>query len=182
MQLALTAKRLEPLREALPQLARVCALWDAHTADQRQVVEAAAPSLGLHLQVVELRRPPDDFAGAIGVAVRERVQALLVLSSPIMAQKRAEIAALALTHRLPAMYQAREWVTAGSLMSYGPSYPAMYRRAAADVDRILKGTKPADLPIEQPTKFELVINLKTANVLGLTIPSSLLFQADEMIR
>jgi ABC-type uncharacterized transport system substrate-binding protein len=99
-----------------------------------------------------------DFTGAIGVAVRERAEALLVLSSPIVAQKRAEIAALALTHRLPAMYQAREWVTAGGLMSYGLSYPAMYRRAADYVDRIVKGAKPADLPIEQPTTFELVLN------------------------
>ncbi len=182
MQLALTGKRLELLKETLPQLTRVSALWDVHTADQWRVAEAAVQSMGLQLQSVELRHPPSDFTGAIGVAIRERAEALLVLSSPIMAQKRAEIAALALTHRLPAMYQAREWVTAGGLMSYGPSYPAMYRRAADYVDRILKGTKPADLPIEQPTKIELVINLKTANTLGLTIPPSLLFQADEVIR
>ena len=180
MQPALTAKRLELLKEALPQLMRVSALWDAHTADQWRV--AAAQSLELQLQSVELRHPPYDFADAIGVAVRERAQALMVLSSPHFARQRPQIAELALKNRLPAMYQAREYVQAGGLMSYGASLPAMYRRVADYVDKILKGATPADLLVEQPIKFELVINLKTAKALGLTLPATLLFQADEVIQ
>ena len=131
---------------------------------------------------MELRNPPYDFAGAIGVAVRERAQALVVLSSPNFAPQRAQIAELELKNRLPAISQVREYVEAGGLMSYGASMADMYRRAAGYVHKILKGAKPADLPVEQPMKFELVINLKTAQALGITIPPTLLFQADEVIK
>jgi putative ABC transport system substrate-binding protein len=182
MQLELTAKRLELLKVALPQVTRVSALWDAHTADQLRVAEAAAQALGLQLQSVELRHPPYDFVGAIGVAVRQQAQALVVLSSPHFAPQRAQIAALALKHRLPASFLFREYVEAGGLMSYGANQPAMYRHAATYVDKILKGAKPADLPVEQPIKFELVLNLKTAKALGLTMPPSLLLLADEVIQ
>jgi putative ABC transport system substrate-binding protein len=182
MQLELTAKRLELLKEALPQVTRVSALWDAHTADQLKAAEAAAQSLGLQLQSVELRNPPYDFERAIGVAVRERAQALVVLSSPNFFSKRVQIAELALKNRLPAIFLFREYVEAGGLIAYGASLRDMLQRAADYVDKILKGAKPADLPVEQPRKFELFLNLKTAKALDLTIPPVLLFQADEVIQ
>jgi putative tryptophan/tyrosine transport system substrate-binding protein len=183
LQLELTAKRLELLKEVLPQVTRVSALWDVHTADQLRASEAAAQSLELQLHSVELRNPPDDgFEGAIGVAVRERAQALVVLSSPMFLSKRAEIAAVALKHRLPTIFLFREYVEAGGLMAYGANLSEMWRRAADYVAKIFKGAKPADLPVEQPMTFELAINLKTAQALGLTIPPTLLFQADEVIR
>jgi putative ABC transport system substrate-binding protein len=182
MQLALTGKRLELLKEALPQVTRVSALWDAYTADQWRATEAAAHAVGLQVQSVELRHPPYDFASTMGVVVQHQTQALVVLSSPLFVSQRAQIAALALQHRLPTMYQARQFVEAGGLMSYGVHLPDMYQRAADYVDRILKGATPAALPVEQPTKFELVINLKTAQALGITIPPTFLFLADEVIR
>jgi putative ABC transport system substrate-binding protein len=182
LQLALTAKRLELLKEALPPITRVAALWDAYTADQLRVAEAAAESLGLLLQSVELRHPPYDFESAIDMAVREGAQALMVLSSPLFFQQRAQIAELTITHRLPAIFLFREYVEAGGLMAYGANLNDMYRRAAYYVDRILKGTKPADLPVEQPTTFELVLNRKTAQVLGITFPPTLLVLADEVIQ
>ena len=182
LQLELTAKRLELLKEALPQLTRVAALWDAHTTDQLRATETAAQPLGLQLHALELRHPPYDFEGAIGVAVREGVQALVVLSSPLFFLQRAQIAALTGKHRLPAIFLFREYVEAGGLMAYGANLHDMYRRAAYYVDRILQGTKPADLPTEQPTKFEFVINLKTAKALGIAMPPSLLVLANEVIQ
>jgi putative tryptophan/tyrosine transport system substrate-binding protein len=113
---------------------------------------------------------------------KERVAALLVVPDPLFVARRAQVADLAAKNRLPAMYSAREFVEAGGLMSYGPSLIAQYRRAAVFVDKILRGAKPADLPVEQPTKYELIINLKTAKVLGLTIPESLLQRADEVVK
>jgi putative ABC transport system substrate-binding protein len=180
LQLELTAKRLELLKEALPQLTRVSALWDAYTADQWRATEAAAQSLGL--QLVELRHPPYDFEGARGIAIREGAQALVVLSSPLFLPQRAQIAALAVKNRLPVIFLFREYAEAGGLMAYGVNLHDMYRRAAYYVDRILQGAAPADLPVEQPTKFELVINLKTAKALGMTMPPSLLVLADEVIQ
>jgi len=182
LQLELTAKRLELLKEALPQVTRVAALWDAYTADQWRATEAAAQSLGVQLQAVELRHPPYDFEGAMGIAVRERAQALVVLSSPLFLPQRAQVAELAVKHRLPAIFLFREYTEAGGLMAYGVNLHDMYRRAAYYVDRILQGATPADLPVEQPTKFELVINLKTAKALGMTMPPSLLVLADEVIQ
>jgi ABC-type uncharacterized transport system substrate-binding protein len=182
LQQELTAKRLELLKEALPQVTRLSALWDVHTADQLRAAEVAAQSLGIQLQSLELRNPPYDFEGAIGVAVRERAQALVVLSSANFLPKRAQIAELAVKHRLPAIFLFREYVEAGGLMAYGANLNDMYQRAASYVDRILKGTKPADLPVEQPTQFELVINLTTAKALGLTLPATFLYQADEVLK
>jgi ABC-type uncharacterized transport system substrate-binding protein len=153
-----------------------------HTADQLRAAEVAAQSLGIQLQSLELRNPPYDFEGAIGVAVRERAQALVVLSSANFLPKRAQIAELAVKHRLPAIFLFREYVEAGGLMAYGANLNDMYQRAASDVDRILKGTKPADLPVEQPTQFELVINLTTAKALGLTLPRTFLYRADEVLK
>jgi putative ABC transport system substrate-binding protein len=126
-------------------------------------------------------RGPNDFPGAFEAAVEGRAEALVVLPSPILVSYIKPVVELAVKHRLPAMYQVKEFVEAGGLMSYGPSLRDHFRRAAAYVDKILKGAKPADLPVEQPTKFELVINLKTAKALGLTIPQSVLVRADQVI-
>jgi putative ABC transport system substrate-binding protein len=182
-QLELTGKRLELLKEAVPQLRRVAVLWDEPSADQWHAAATAARELGVPVQSLELHRPPDyDLTGALRAAAQEHADALLVLMSPVLFRHRAHIAALAAQHRLPTMFGVREFVEAGGLMSYGANLSHMIRRAADYVDKILKGAKPADLPVEQPTKFELVINLKTAKALGLTIPPRLLVQADEVIK
>jgi ABC-type uncharacterized transport system substrate-binding protein len=143
-------------------------------------VTAAARSLGLQLRVLEARGP-NAFDGAFAVMANDRVQALLVLTDSVFLIHRACLADLAARYRLPSMYAVKESVEAGGLMSYGPSLVAAFRRAAFFVDKILRGTKPGDLPVEQPTTFELVINLKTATALGLTIPPSLLLRADQVI-
>jgi putative ABC transport system substrate-binding protein len=134
----------------------------------------------VQLQLLEARGP-NEFDGAFAAVAKERVGALLVLSDAMLSSHRTRLADLAVRSRLPSAYAVRESVEAGGLMSYGPSFLDLYRRSAADVDKILKGAKPADLPVEQPTKFELVINLKTAKALGLTIPPSLLQRADQVI-
>ena len=144
-------------------------------------MNVAARSLGVQLQLLEARGP-NEFDGAFAAMAKERVGALLVLSDVIFSSHRTRLADLAARSRLPAAYGNRESVEAGGLMAYGPSFLDLFRRSAAYVDKILKGVKPGDLPIEQPTKFELVINLKTAKALGLTIPPSLLRQADELIQ
>jgi putative ABC transport system substrate-binding protein len=182
LQLEVTAKRLELLKEALPQCTQVAALWDAYTTDQLRVTEMAAQALGLHLHAVELRDPPYDFAGALNIAVREGAHALVVLSSPHFFPQRTQLAALTVQYRLPAIFLFREYVEAGGLMAYGANLTAMFQRAAAYVDRLLQGTKPADLPVEQPVQFEFVINLKTAKALGVALPPSLLLLADEVIQ
>ena len=144
-------------------------------------VKIAAQSLGVELQLLEARGP-DEFDGAFAAMAKERAGALLVVTDPAFNVHRTRLAALVARSRLPAAYGLRDTVETGGLMSYGPSTPDLYRRAANFVDKILKGAKPADLPVEQPTKFELVINLKTAKALGLTIPQSLLLRADEVIQ
>jgi len=136
----------------------------------------------LRFQSLELRNPLDEFRGAFAAAAKSRADALFVLTTAVFFRERAQIAQLAVNDRLPAVFALREFADAGGLMSYGTNLPEMFRRAAIYVDRILKGAKPADLPIEQATKFELVINLKTARALGLTIPPSLLQRADEVIQ
>ena len=182
-QLELTGKRLELLKEAVPQMQRVAVLWDAFSADQFRGAEDTARVFGVQVHSLALHNPPDyDFAGAFSAAVQGRADALLVLSSPIFHRERRQLTALALTHRLPAIFGQREFVEAGGLMAYGANLATMYRRAADYVDKILKGAKPADLPVEQPIKFDLVINLKTAKAIGLTIPPTLLFQADEVLK
>src|SRR6516164_6801007 len=140
-------------------------------------MNAPAPSLGVQLQLLEARGP-NEFDSAFAAMAKERVGALLVLSDGVLNSHRTRLADLAARSRLPAAYGVRESVEAGGLMSYGPSFLDSYRRAATYVDQILKGTKPAELPVEQPTKYELVINMKTAKALGLTIPQSVLLRAD----
>jgi putative ABC transport system substrate-binding protein len=176
----LIAKRVELLRELLPKVSHVAILWD-ETPNSRlsvQELEAATRPLGLGIHPVGVRGP-NEFARAFSAAARER--ALIVVASPFMFTERKRIADLALKHRLPTAVGGREYAEAGGLFSYAVSYPDLFRRAASYVDKILRGAKPADLPVEQPTKFELVINLKTAKALGLSIPQSLLQRADLVI-
>jgi putative tryptophan/tyrosine transport system substrate-binding protein len=181
----LAGKRLELLKETVPRSARIAVL--ANPAGQTygpgmHNLTVAAQELGLQLHVLELHSA-DELDPAFAAITREGVDALLVLEEPLLIDHlRGRIADLAATHRLPAMYFWKSSVEAGGLMSYGPSLPDMLRRAATYVDKILKGAKAADLPVEQPTKFEFVINLKVAKALGLTMPPSILFQADEMIQ
>jgi ABC-type uncharacterized transport system substrate-binding protein len=181
----LGGKQLEVLKEAVPQVSRVAVLANPASPGYgpgRYNLTAAAQALGLHLRVVELHRA-DEVDHAFPALTREGAEALMVLADALLLDGlRGRIVALAATHRLPAMYPWKTFVDAGGLMSYGPSLPDLRRRAAYYVDRILKGAKPAELPVEQPTRFELVINLKTAHALGITIPPTLLFQADEVIR
>jgi putative ABC transport system substrate-binding protein len=181
---AFTGKWVELLKEAVPPLSRVAVLRDPTnpgSAAQVRGIQNAAPALGVMLQSLELQ-DPKALEHAFAAMSRERAEALIVIPEPPFFAYRTQIVALAAESRLPTMYAMRDYVEAGGLMSYGPSYPAMYRRAAVFVDKILKGAKPADLPVEQPLKFELVLNLKTAQAPGLTIPPSVLFQADEVIR
>jgi ABC-type uncharacterized transport system substrate-binding protein len=182
-QIEVTGKCLELLKEALPQVTRVAVLWDAISADQLRAAEGATQVLGVQLQSLELRNPPAyDYASAFAAAAREGAEALVVLRSPLFGLDRDRIIALAAQHRLPTMFPARVWVEAGGLMSYGADTTDMYRRAATYVAKILKGATPADLPVEQPTKFTLVINLQTAQALGITIAPTLLILADEVIK
>jgi ABC-type uncharacterized transport system substrate-binding protein len=176
----LMAKRFELFREILPAVRRIAVLSDVFAVDQLRTLEAANRSSGLKLQPLQLQNPPD-LNDAFRVITRSRAEALFVLESAPIYRARSDIAQLALKYRLPTSFAFREYVEAGGLLSYGVDFPSMFRHAAEYVDKILKGANPGDLPIEQPTKFELVINLKTAKALGLTIPPSLLARADQMI-
>ena len=180
----LSGKRLELLRDAVPGVSRVAFLWNpdvrGNVLDYKDA-EGAARSLRLELQSVEVSRA-EDLDRAFSAVTNERAQALVLPPNPVGFANRGRIASFAQKHRLPTMSAQREYVDAGGLMSYGHSLTDMYRRAAVYVDKILKGAKPADLPVEQPTKFELVINLKTAKGLGLTIPQSLIRRADQVIQ
>ena len=183
---ALVGKRLELLTQALPGVSRVAVLWQPGGHDERtdndilKEAGVAARVLGVRLQFVEVRGPAD-FDRAFSDMTKARAGAMAVLGSAILNNERRRLVDLAAKNRLPAVYVGREFVDAGGLMAYGPNLADLYRRAATYVDNILKGAKPGDLPVEQPTKFELVINLKTAKVLGLTIPSSRLGRADQVI-
>ena len=152
------------------------------TAQQLHEVQLASQALGITLRSLDVQGPNPDVDGAFSTATRQRADAQRILPGPVLNLHRKCVVDLAAQSRLPAMYFTRGFVEDGGLMSYGPSLPDNWRRAATYVDKILKGTKPADLPVEQPMRFELVINLKTARELGLTIPSTLLFQADEVIQ
>ena len=180
-----TEKRLELLKEAIPTLSRVAVLWDVGTGavpgGAASMLEAAARSLRLRLQHLEARAA-SDLEGAFKAAKKDRAGALLLMETPLMQANGTLIATLGLKNRLPVMPLYSRIVELGCFMSYGSHLPDLFRRAAYFVDKILKGAKPADLPVEQPTKFELVINLKTAKALGLTIPQSLLVRADEVIQ
>ena len=177
-------KRLELLKEAFPRTSRVAVLWnptDPPRLLEYKQTQDAAKLLGLMLQSVEVRSS-EELEGAFSAITRGAADALVTFSDPLTAVFRKRIVEFAATSRLPAMYGRREEVEDGGLMSYAPNFADLFRRAATYVDKILKGAKPADLTVEQPTKFELVINLKTAKVLGLTIPPSLLVRADEVIQ
>lgn len=178
----LSGKLLQLLKEAVPGITRMAVfVTPGGLALHVTELEAAARALGVQLQFLEVRGP-GEFESAFNVATREGAGALLMLPAVLFAVNERRIAALAVKRRLPAIFWRRPFAEAGGLMSYGPSIADNWRRAAALVGKILNGAKPADLPVEQPMKFELVINLKTAQALGLTIPPTLLFQADEVIR
>jgi len=178
-------KSLELLKQAVPKATRIAAFInptnEVHRANFPLEAPPAARQLGVQLQVLEVRAP-GEIEGAIDAALQAKADALYIVGDPIMQNPAQLVPDLAARAKLPALYFARDQVIAGGLMSYGPDIVELFRRSAVDVDKILKGAKPADLPVEQPTKFLLVINLKTANALGITIPQSLLLRADEVIR
>ena len=179
----LGAKQLQLLKEILPRISRVAALWNADNPGaiiHVREMEPAAAQLGLQLLPLPVRGP-SDFLGAFQAATRGRAEALFVQDDAMVTKHRVQIVNLAAKHSLPVISLYKEFPEAGGLIAYGASPPAIYRRAAYYVDRILRGAKPRDLPIERPTKFDLVINLKAARALGLTIPSSLLLRADRVI-
>jgi putative ABC transport system substrate-binding protein len=177
---------MELLKEALPKASRVAVLWHPGAFGELTIkemlnqAEAAARTLGMHLQLVAVQGP-DEFDRAFSTMTSARAEALFVFPSTMLFTERRRIVALAQKYRLPSMFNAREFVELGGLIGYGASIANLSWRAATTVDKILKGAKPGDLPVEQPTKFELVINLKTAKALGFTVPQPLLQRADEVI-
>jgi putative ABC transport system substrate-binding protein len=180
----LMGKRLEHLKQVVPEVTRMAVLWAGRSGERAgndKDAESAARALGMQLQFVEARSPAD-LDRAFSDMTRARAGALIVWGSNMFNNERTRLVDLAAKNRLPAVYPWREFVDAGGLMAYGANLADLFRRAATYVDKILKGAKPADLPVEQPTKFELIINLKTAKALGLTIPPSLLGRADEVIQ
>ncbi len=180
----LAGKRLELLKEVAPKASRVAVVWNATHSGKRlemQETQRAARALGVTLQSVEVRGP-NDFERAFSAITKGRADALTTLADPLTRAHARPITAFAARRRMPSIFEIKEFVDAGGLMSYGASISDQYRRAAAYVDKILKGAKPADLPVEQPTRFELVINLKTAKALGLKIPQSILIRADQVIQ
>jgi putative ABC transport system substrate-binding protein len=177
----LAAKQVELLKTLMPDAARLTVLWAADTEDEFRAVATGATGLGLELRSARLGDPPYDFDAVFRGLADGKPQPVLVLSPPAFAAHHEAIAAAALRHRLPAIFRFRSYVDAGGLMSYGVNRPAMSQRAAIVVAKILGGAKPAELPIERADKFELVINLKTANALGLAVPSLLRARADEVI-
>jgi putative tryptophan/tyrosine transport system substrate-binding protein len=177
-------KNFELLKEVVPRASRMAFVWNpvpSAAGTYRNAAESAARKLGVKFQSVEVRGR-NDLENAFAAMARERADGVVVPADPVFFSAKGQLALLAARHRLPAMYGLREYAEAGGLMSYGPNVAYQFRRAATYVDKILKGAKPADLPVEQPTKFEFVINLKTAKALGLTIPQSLLLRADEVIQ
>ena len=180
----LSGKQLELLKEIVPRLSRVAVLGTSAEPGNAQTlreIELAAGAFGVKLQYLEIA-DPRDIEPAFQAANKERAGAMLVLQTPVFNPKRKQIAELALKNRLPAIYPQSEWVDDRGLMSYGVSFAALYHRAATYVDKILKGARPADLPVEQPTKFEFIVNLEAAKQIGLTIPPNVLARADKVIR
>ena len=180
----LSTKRLEMLKEVILGVSRVAVFWnpdDPAAKISLRETEDAAKAQAMHLQILEIREA-SDFESAFRAANKGRARALILLPAPIVATQAKQIAELALKNNLPAISPVSEFPNAGGLMSYGANLPDLYRRAATYVDKILKGAKPADLPVEQPTKFELVINLKTAKQIGLTIPPNVLARAESVIK
>jgi putative ABC transport system substrate-binding protein len=177
-----SAKWIELIKETLPKASRIGVLLDpGSTPSQPMTAESAARSLGLHTATLEAGNV-DDVERAFQTAARERVDAIVPLSSAFFNSQRERIVSLAVRYRIPAVYENRQYVEIGGLMSYGPDYRDVFKRLAGYADKVLRGTRPADLPVEQPTKFELVINLKTAKALGLTIPPAVLARADDVIQ
>ena len=179
-QTELSGKRLDLLKQTIPDVARVVVFWDATSADQLKALTSAADALRLPLELIELRNPPYDYASALEAVHPRRGDALYFTASGLFLRDRDRIAELLRRYKLPAVVGG-SWIHTAGLMSYQPSIDSMYRLGADYVDKILKGNPPADLPIQQPTKFELIINLKTATALGLTVPQSILARADEVI-
>ena len=178
----LSGKRLELLKEAFPRLSRVAVLLDPRQPPlSMKETQTTGQSLRLKLQFLEVRDAAD-VESVFSAMSRERADALITLPHPVLQVHQKRIVELAAKSRMPAMYQAADWVERGGLMSYGPDHLDNYRRAAVFVDKTLKGAKPADLPVEQPTKFEFIVNLKTAKQIGLTIPPLVLFRADKVIK
>jgi putative ABC transport system substrate-binding protein len=177
----LVEKQMEVLAETFPDRTRLGVFWDAVSADLFYAAERAASSLRLQLHQLKLENPPYDFANAFRSVAESGAEMLFVLSSNNFNEHRSALAQLAIHHRLPTMFVSNLYVEAGGLMSYGPSLLEMWRRATDYVDRIAKGAKPADLPVEQPTKFDLVINVRTAKALDITLPPQLIARADEVI-
>jgi len=178
-------KQLELLKETFPKISRVAAMWNpanpVFQAQQLREVEATAKALGVKLQKLEAR-DSEEIVRAFTAITKEQTRALMVLADPVYTMHRKQIADLALKHRLPAVSGTTDYADAGLLMSYAASFPEMYHRAATYVDKVLKGTKPADIPVERPVKFEFVINLNTAKQIGVTVPQSVLFRADKVIK
>jgi putative ABC transport system substrate-binding protein len=180
----LSGKRLELLKETSPKISRVAILWypnNPGSLASKREYDTAAQTLGIKPQSLEMREPAD-LEQAFSAMKKERAEVLVTINSPLVTGQLQRIVEFAAKNRLPTMHQENRWVEAGGLLSYGTSYPDLYRRGASYVDKILKGAKPAELPVEQPTKFELVINLKTAKQIGLTIPPNVLARADRVIR
>jgi putative ABC transport system substrate-binding protein len=177
-------KRLELLKEISPKLSRVAMVWNKSNAgmllEARATQEAAGP-LGVALQDRGIK-DANEFETVFAVMTKDRPDAFLALMDPVLNTYRKRILDFLVKYRLPAIFQSEDWVESGGLMSYGPSYPELFRRIAVQMDKVLKGAKPADIPVEQPTKFEFVINLKTAKQIGLTIPPNVLARADKVIR
>ena len=180
-QLELAQKQVELLTHAFPDRTRLAMLFDSQSADQFDAAERAAKALNLQVQPIRLENPPYDIDAAFNRAVSGGAQTMLVLSSPLFLPHLTRITELASAHRLPAMFIAKHWAEAGGLMAYGADFTVIYRRAADYVAKILKGAKPADLPVEQATKFELIVNLRTAKALGIELPTGILLRADKVI-
>ena len=180
-QIELAEKQTELLLQAVPDKLRLGILWDAISVDQFSAAERRAKSYGLQVHSLKLDNPPYDFDRAFRTLAEASPQMLLVLSSPHFAGSRSKIAELAISYRLPTMFIFKTYVQAGGLLSYGADYIAMHRQVASHVVKILKGTKVEDIPIEQPNRFELVVNLKTAKAIGIDLPTAILLRADEVI-
>ena len=180
-QLELTAKRLQVVKDAFPELQAATVFWDELSADQWQAAQSAAPALGLRLFGSELREQPYDYEQALARAPADYRGWMFVMTSAFLFRDRARAAEFALRHRVASVFAFREWVEDGGLLSYGPNIAEMFRGAAGYVDKIARGAKPSDLPVEQPTKFEFVLNLKTAKAIGFATPTALLLRADEVI-
>ena len=180
-QIELAAKRIQIIKDSFPDRPAATMFWDKGSADQWEAARSTAAMLGLQLSGIELREWPYDYGAALDQTPLDYRGLLIVPTSPFFFRDRARLADFALQHRILSMFVFREWVGAGGLMCYGPSITALFERAAEFVDRIARGAQPADLPIEQPTKFEMVVNLKTARAIGIDLPTAILLRADEVI-